>query len=264
MIRRGSRGFTLIEMLVTLGLFSTLMASISGMLWSVSRAQKEAAQLGEVDRIARMILQRLTHDLEGCVLTTSRYHEQTGFVGTDLSEGNSDADSLQFISSAGRIEFNLDWNVTRKTLIRQTDLIEVAYRLDLDPATDEVGLYRRVKRQLTSLSTDEATIWRERQLAPEVTSFALRYGDGKGTWADSWDSKSTEKRPPVVQIVLEIDLNYKTRTPKELDELREAEEDGMRHFERGKFYKLIALRIQGMPDLAPAEEGGGEMGGGNE
>ena len=89
-----------------------------------------------------------------------------------------------------------------------------------------------------------------------------RYGKGNDTWLDSFNSKDMEdQKPPVVEVTLEIDLAYGTRTDKELEEIREAEEEGMRYFDRGKFYKLIALPIEGMPDLTSEEEE--QSGGGN-
>ena len=259
MRRTHTVGFTLIELLITLGMFATLMAGITGLLWSASRAQKEAAQLGEVDRLAKLIIRQLTRDLQGCVLTTSRYHESTGFLGTDLSENLGDADKVQFVTSAGRIDFGLDWNSNDQELLRRTNLAEVEYRLDLDPTTDEVGLYRREKLLLTTLATDEEEIWLDRLLAPEVTSFSLRYGSGKGDWADTWDSKQTEKRPRVVELQLEIDLGYQEQTDKTIIEARDQEEEGARYFGRGKFYTLIRLPIDGMPTLDEEEsEGSGE------
>lgn len=256
-------GFTLVEMLVAMVLLATILLGVGGLLGAASRARKEGAALAEADRIAQLVLRRLADDLEACVLGTSRYH-QKGFVGTDVTTDGSSADTLRFVTTAGRIDFGLDWNTIRTGMLRRTDLVEVEYRLDADPATAEAGLYRREKVLLTTLATDETEQWSDRLLAAEVTAFGLRYSDsGKGDWVESWDSTTAGKRPRTVEVRLELDLEHAKRDRSSLEELREKEKQGERIEGRGSYYQVLDLPIYGLPkSQQEGQQGTGSSGGG--
>ncbi len=207
--RRGRAGFTLIEVVVALG----LLAMIGVMAWSTMSstllARDILEQEDEVDRAARAAMDRIEREIGLAFLTPNTQAIQsymTVFVGKDDSE----CDQLWFASKSHRR--------TRKSA-RESDQTEITLWCESDPdnGNRSVLLHRESQRIDHEPARDGAIA----PLARNVERFDLRYLDNRtGEWADEWDSQGSEQAarlPRAVQVVLVL----RVEDPEDKDEVIE-------------------------------------------
>ncbi|MDP6935407.1 MAG: type II secretion system protein GspJ [Myxococcota bacterium] len=189
-------GFTLVEVMVSLGIMM-FMATIA---WSTMAGTIEMRdyleEQDQVDRSARVALNRLTHELSLAFLTDSTSAVNTYrtlFVGQD----DDPADQLWFTSLSHR-------RMYRGT--RESDQTEITLWTDEDPKhPGRMVLLHREAPRIDHEPDQDGTIL---PLATSVTRFDLRYLDGEtGEWLDDWDTAGIEtpdRLPRAVQILLTI------------------------------------------------------------
>ena len=194
--RRARAGFTLIEVIVALG----IMALIASMTWAAMAGtfslRDYLDEQDSLDRSARVAISRLTRELSLAFLTenTTSYNTyRTVFVGED----NDDEDQLWFSTMSHRRAY-------RGT--HECDQAEVTLFTDEDPEFSgrRVLLHRESPRVDNEPDQDGVVL----PLATSVSRFDLRYLDPKtGEWRDDWDTQGTEtpnRLPRAVQIVLTL------------------------------------------------------------
>jgi general secretion pathway protein J len=191
-----ARGFTLIEVLIAMGITATMAVMTIGSLRSLDRASEVARQQDERYAAARVALGRMSREITMAFLSdnydTKRYRDPlTVFIGRE--------DELLF-STMSHVRLYRD--------AKESDQAVVAYRLDSDPGNSgEKALFRREKVRLD----DEPDRGGQTDLvADHVTSLRFQYWDAKRRdWVREWTTKGTEhskELPSRVRVELEMTL----------------------------------------------------------
>jgi len=187
---RSRRGFTLIELVLALGMVAVLALTLSASMRIAFRMASSAEAAVVPGRDAQVSLNYLGNDLrnamqtggqlagtfEGTQNTDSRGHEADDVIFYSTSE------SPQHVAANGEIK-----------------MIELTTE---QASNGDFVLIRRVTRNLLSqvaANPDEEVICRG------VSSFTLQYFDGT-YWNPTWDSTAEDNTiPAAVQVTLEID-----------------------------------------------------------
>jgi len=201
----GKEGFTLMEIMLALFIFSIVLSIIYTAYTGTFRNIDEVESQSEIYQMARITLERMKEDLESVYLsprTDEQEFEEEGFWGTgflgkaDEIDGRS-ADTLHFLSTA-HLVFDED--------DKEAGVAQIAYDVR-ESEEDEEGftLYRSDKSEFEQgIEEDEGT---GLVLCEGIYALGLIYWDEKGRDYDDWDSTEVEGRsrlPVRASIVLEF------------------------------------------------------------
>jgi prepilin-type N-terminal cleavage/methylation domain-containing protein len=219
------RGFTMIELIVALGMVAVIAASLSSTLWTAYHATRQAeAAAAPSDRVDAAF-QILSGDLQNAlqpqlrpasylvgIPTTATNDEQTAFLGTQNQDNRGHAaDQVVFFTTAD----------SPVHVYANGEIKSVQYLVIQPNGSSDHVLVRRVTRNLLppdgqTASTDEEII------CTGVSSFTLQYSyDGitfnpSSMSPDSWDASQEDNTiPAAVKVTLALDEtqpNGKTQT----------------------------------------------------
>jgi prepilin-type N-terminal cleavage/methylation domain-containing protein len=200
-------GFTLIELIVAMGMVAILSVSLYASLRIAFRARESAEKTIEPSRTAELAMEFIRADLQNAMtpnpgaanpntVSNTLPTAVTGsFVGTDGQDGRGrDNDDLIFFSTAEspqHADGTGDIKMVELTVVQAQD-------------TGDYVLVRRVTPNLLAASTpnpDEEVICRG------VAGFNLRYYNG-AEWTDTWDSTQTQfdgTIPVAVEVTVQLD-----------------------------------------------------------
>jgi type II secretion system protein J len=196
------QGFTLLEMLIVIGITAALVTAAVQAHLGIRRAQERAARGLQRERAAEVFLDRLERELVGTLLivrpsSTDRLSHPYVFVGEDYFESDGDTDALRFVTRSparaapqvGAVGMRL---VTYVAQSGNESLIELVR--EEEPLPD--GL-------------DKEPIVEEGQAVLDgVALFRLRYLDEDSDgWRDSWDSTDVamlDRLPGAVEVTLAL------------------------------------------------------------
>jgi general secretion pathway protein J len=207
-----ARGFTLVEVLIAMGITAVMAVMTVGSLRGIDHASGVARVQAERYGAARLALTRLSRELTVAFLSknfdTNRYREApTLFVGRE--------DELLFTTFA-----HSRWHYRDA---KESDQAVVEYTLESDPGSSgEQALFRREKARID----DEADRGGRKDLVAEhVAGFRLQYWDAKRKdWSREWSTRSVDHAddlPSRVRLELELKL-ADGRTEKLVTEARVA------------------------------------------
>ncbi len=191
-----ARGFTLVEVLIAMGITAAMGIMTIGAIRQVDRAAEVARGQNERYAAARLALSRLSREISMAFLSDNfdakRFRDRpTLLVGRE--------DELLFTTMA---------HVRLYRDAKESDQAVVEYVLDADPDhPGEKALFRREKPRLD----DEPDRGGRRDLvADRVTSLRIQYWDAKRKdWVREWTTRTVEHQnelPPRVRIELEVKL----------------------------------------------------------
>jgi type II secretion system protein J len=191
------RGFTLLEILISIAILVMLMIGIYGVYTSNLGAIHWAGQKSEVFQMARIALDRMTKDLESAFVASEISNEKTrlGMIGENQEIEGKPADRLDFTTLSHLV---LDEREPG------TDLCEVGYKLVEDPDEGGFVLYRRDDGSLDDNLREGGS---SHELARRVTSLNITYRDVYGEEFDNWDTvagKPGSDLPSLIFIRLTI------------------------------------------------------------
>lgn len=190
------KGFTLLEVLLTIVILAIIMALIYGVVVSTVQAANRIEEVMQGVEIGPAILSQIREDLDGAFLTDPKAEQ---FVGLDRKFSYGDRDRVDFLTTTmtyDREKDDLD--------PRFYGLNEVGYTvLDHPHSTDFGILYRRIDPFLDS---DPLKGGRLVELYDRVKSFNVEYVDDPSKPAVStWNSKEKQgKLPRAIRIELVI------------------------------------------------------------
>lgn len=233
--RRGSRGLTLIEMLVALTLTTLVVSATYAVMRSGTDAQRRGEALTDLLQTARVAMDRLSADLQSAVYVANE--DAYTFVGTDSEEAGFPTDMLEFACVAAN---------PRGAETRVSDLCRVRYFVDLEERTEEEGLLRQEFPQPMAEELDpEEEELATREMGRLVVGLdAMYYDSEEQDWMESWEDR--EGLPPAVRVTLVL-------------------QDPIDEREQRLFATTVHLRLAGL-DIAEVtrpeeeEEGGGAPG----
>ena len=187
-IRRS--GFTLLELIVALGLTAILALSLFSSLYAAFKAKESSDRAVKELETGEIAMEMIRHDFD-CV-QPQRGIFAGPFEGVDNTDprGNP-GDYVTFFSTAEGPQ-----HVDGTGEIKQVQLLTYQPQ-----GSNDIWLVRRVTGNLLSPSIMDPD---EEIIARHVWSFNLRYFDGQ-TWQDDWDSTQYGNvLPAAVEVTLEI------------------------------------------------------------
>ena len=196
------KGFTLLEVLVSMAILVIIMAALYSAYTTNVEAIQIARQNGEVHQTARIVLDRMTKDLQSALIEVSVPSDKIklGLVGEDREIDGRRADRMDFTT------------VTHLPLTEKgpaSDLCEIGYLIEEDSEDKVLVLLRRDDPSVDEDFTKGGAL---QEMARNVLEFNLTYQDSRGEDSDTWNT--LEGRPisglPVlikVRLVLKDELN---------------------------------------------------------
>ncbi|RJR42017.1 MAG: prepilin-type N-terminal cleavage/methylation domain-containing protein [Desulfobacteraceae bacterium] len=183
-----SAGFTLLEMMISVLVLVMVMSALYGAYNSSVDSVEIAREGGDIRQTARLILERLSVELE-CALADGGL----AMVGRDMEINGLPADQISFFSTAG--------GGNRE---RRVDLFRLTYTSGPDPGGDGLIL-TRTEEGITGLGA--AMAGRTFELARMVRELDIMYFDQDGKEFEGWNTtsgKHLDLLPSFVRISLTI------------------------------------------------------------
>jgi len=171
-------GFTLLEVLVSMAILVIIMAALYSAYTTNVEAIQIARQNGEVHQAARIVLERMTKDLQSAMIQVSMPSEKIklGLVGEDREIDGRRAD---------RIDFTTVTHLALNEKVPASDLCEIGYMIEEDPEAKTLVLFRRDD---PSVDEDFTTGGSLQEMARNVLEFKLTYEDSRGEESTKWNT----------------------------------------------------------------------------
>jgi general secretion pathway protein J len=216
--RARSRGLTLLEVLVSIGILALIATLIYGAFDGMARSRAGLTRLDDRYQQGRSSLARMSRELESAFLSMHQPAQQaqqvriTAFVGKD--QGKSD-----------RVDFTSFSHRRLGRDLHESDQNELGYFLARDPdRSDKYDLVRREQKEIDLEPTKGGVI---NVICEDVLEFELSYLDPQtlsGDWVETWDSTQAagqfQRLPLQVKIRLvlrggigNLPIKLETRVP---------------------------------------------------
>ncbi len=190
-----ARGFSLIEVMVAVGITAVIGAMTIGSLRGLDHASTVARAQAERYAAARVALSRIAREVS------------MAFISDDFDRNHYRDRPTLFQGREDEILFTTMAHQRLYRDAKESDQSVVEYRVHSDPDTGEEALFRREKPRIDD-EPDRGG--REDLVADRVTSFRLRYWDTKrNDWSREWSTRSVDHAndlPSRVRIELETKL----------------------------------------------------------
>lgn len=201
---RGAAGFTLIEVILAIGIFAIVMVSINTAFFAALRLRQKTSETIENSLPLTQALGSLRRDLQNAMppggtmvasfrggaatLNTSSGNLNStaaGAKGTPATMGANQGTGLDFYASTGKLSDDEPWG----------DIQQVNYQLVDSEDRSKPGkqLVRSVARNLLATASEMADT---RKLAGNIESMELLFFDGL-QWRDQWDTTSGDTGLPL-------------------------------------------------------------------
>ncbi len=179
--RTRARAFTLLEVMVAIGVLALLSTLIYGAFDGLARGKKSFARIHDRYHEGRAALQRIATEVSSAFLTThqpiavQQSVRMTAFIATT----GAPADRLDFTSfSHRRLERD----------VHESDQNELSYFGSPDPAVS--GKIDLARREAPIIDLDPQRGGEIMVLAEDIDLFDLRYLDAQsGMWNETWDTR---------------------------------------------------------------------------
>ena len=196
------KGFTLLEVLVSMAILVIIMAALYSAYTTNVEAIQIARQNGEVHQTARIVLERMTKDLQSALIEVSAPSDKIklGLVGEDREIDGRRADRMDFTT------------VTHLPLTEKgpaSDLCEIGYLIEENSEDKVLVLLRRDDPSVDEDFTKGGSL---QEMARNVLEFNLTYQDSRGEESDKWntlDGMPASGLPLLIKVrlVLKDELN---------------------------------------------------------
>jgi type II secretion system protein J len=185
--------FTLIEILLAVGIFSIVLFAINTVFFSALRLRAATTRLVDEAAPRQQALAVMRRDLQGALPPggplTGDFKSSSGGMGLGMAQYGG----LEFATSTGILKADVPWG----------DVQRVSYQLrDAgNRATGGKDLYRSVTRNLLSTMVPETD---DRWLMGEVETLEFLFYDG-ANWRNSWDTSLGDTNlPSAVRVRIQL------------------------------------------------------------
>jgi prepilin-type N-terminal cleavage/methylation domain-containing protein len=187
------RGFTLIEMMLAVGVLGLILAMLATSFNAVAHSKVHAEGRLLTDREGRAILWQMSKEVRNAVQTPI-VASTVLMLGVGHSGNNGPIDTIQLSTfDAGH----------RRALTGLTPEYVVSYNMVLNP--DHPGWYVLSRSQQSGLMASTAAA-QTLVLADNMLSLHLRYFDGS-RWTEQWDSSQMQRGTQLpVAVAIEITM----------------------------------------------------------
>lgn len=196
-----SRGMTLLEILVSLGIMAMISLLIYGAFDSMSRGRRGEALRADRARQGRDAVERIARELQSAFISAhvptnqALVASRTGFIG----QNSSQFDRVDFTSFAHR-------RIVKDA--KESDQAEIGYFVVKDPDIDDkMDLVRREQAPIDYDFNKGGVV---NVLAEDVEKFDIKYLDPlTGQWVETWDSTQVTSQPNRLPLEIRIELELK-------------------------------------------------------
>jgi prepilin-type N-terminal cleavage/methylation domain-containing protein len=173
---RMSRGFTLIELMLAIGILSLILAMLASSFSAVAHSKVHAEGRLMVDREGRALLWQLSDEVRNAVQTPYARSNVALFGNGHMGAG-APIDTITLSTFSGG---------HRRAVTGMMPETIVTYNLVPNPQVPSWYMLERSQQSglLTTSVAQQSTV-----LADNVLSMHIRYYDGQ-KWGESWDSSS--------------------------------------------------------------------------
>ncbi len=202
-MRRGSPGFTLLEMLIVVGITALLVTAAVQAHLGIRHAQERVAAGLRRERTAEVFLDRLERELNGTLLVVrpsgvDRLSHPFLFFAEDRFESDVDTAAFRFVTRTPA-------RAGPRALA--PGLRMVTYGVFTSEDRGGLDLYRQ-EDPLPGGLEKEIALPEGRIALDGVSTFQVRYLDDEGGWKDDWDSTDIallDRLPTEVEVTLALD-----------------------------------------------------------
>jgi general secretion pathway protein J len=199
--RRGTRGMTLLEVMVSIAILAMIAILLYGAFDSLSRGKKGEGIRTDRARQGRQAIARISRDVQSTFLSlhmppnVALQTRVTAFIGTHQTP----FDRLDFAAFAHQ-RFERD--------AKESDQAEVGYFVVPDPERD--GKMDLVRREQTPPDLDPKRGGTVNVVAEDVETFTIKYLDPlSGLWQENWDSTQALMQQNRLPLAIRINLILK-------------------------------------------------------
>jgi general secretion pathway protein J len=202
--RRGSsRGLTLLEVLVSVGILAMVGTLVYGALDGMQRSRVAIERVDDRYHQGRQALTRMSRELQSAFLSLHTPMQlqaavrNTAFIGVD--QGSSDR--VDFVSfSHKRLMRN----------VHESDQNEISYFMGLDP--DRRDKYDLLRREQKEIDLDPQHGGAVNVLCEDVTAFDVTYLEpSTDTWLTAWDSTQASNQGQFNRLPLQVRISLVLR-----------------------------------------------------
>lgn len=202
----GTRGFTLVEVLIAMLLTALVLASVMGVLTDAMNSRDHIHNISQIQRTGPMILDMIEADLRA--IAPYNVAGRRVLLGRKLSIRGADADALDFVAlREGQLETVFSDSVLRTERPLTPPLCEVGWHLKQNRREP---VFMELWRREDPLLDDEPFKGGSyTKVYDKITNFKVTYFAEPGTSArseDSWASEEKEMLPQRLQIDLELEI----------------------------------------------------------
>lgn len=196
-----SRGFTMVEMLVVLGIVGFMMATIYGTLYSTLKISRDVNLRVSGSKVGPILLDQVEHDLRG--LFAYNIHGKSLLRGENLRIGGMDADKLSLVS---QVPSTTAWVEDDKSIFASVN--EVSYGLSQNPENSDYLLLWRGEDFF--VDDDPLKGAKGSPLYRRITGFNVVYYRELGEDAekfDDWDPAKEKSLPAAIEVTLSMEVD---------------------------------------------------------
>lgn len=180
---RKQRGFTLIEVLVSLFILSIVFSILYGTFFTTHRVLKDLESRMAGRRTLRAALQVISEDLRSTYLSPAG--TVTRFKGEDFTKKII----TPFLSFTTYTSYQREGSLYA---------LKVEYLLEKRDKTGNLTLIRR------TLEKNSRDVMDEEELVEGIETLQLSYFDGK-EWKKEWDSEIAKNLPGGIELIFSVD-----------------------------------------------------------
>lgn len=197
-IRGKRRGFTLLEVLISIAILALITSLLYGAFAAMKRSKDGLSRLQDRQREARLAMTRITRELQSAYLSGHAPINQALAVQKTIFKGErgTPADRVDFAAFANR-------RLERNSHV--SDQCELSYYGSPNP--DGSGTIDLVRRIDTEIDLEPERGGRVEVLATDIDLFDLQYLDAQtGQWQESWDTTQGTGQPDRLPLQVRIIL----------------------------------------------------------
>jgi general secretion pathway protein J len=198
---RGSRGLTLLEVMVAVAILSMVSVLIYGAFDGLSRGKKNLGRVNDRYHQGRAALSRMSRELSSAFLSAHQPLTEQQFRRLTIFKGTMS-------SPADRIDFT---SFSHQRLVRdahESDQNELSYFSSPDPKVS--GKIDLARRESPVIDLEPRRGGEVEVLAEDIDHFDVRYLDATtGFWTESWDSSQATGQPNRLPFEIRLTLALK-------------------------------------------------------
>lgn len=214
--RRGRRGLTLLEVLISISIIVVMLGILLTFYWQTMKVRTAAVDSADRTQIARQVLDRIAHELRGCVgFDQVRFPVEHRLLG--------DRRRLSFLTTALPSDSAYVFRNEFEDLPpARHDLTQVTYWLWVDPEDTQAGgeplvggIIRTEKQTLNQFIVEEEDPLQVRNdlWSYELGYLEFRYFDGV-EWTTVWEASEGNSLPHMIMVT----VGFQPITRGELDD----------------------------------------------